>query len=331
MKRQEVPVRVTGSAEAANPCSHARVVVLVGPTGVGKTELGLALAEASGAEIINADSRQIYRRLDVGSAKPTAAQRARVPHHLVDVVDPDASFDCAAFRRRALAAITDITERGRRVLVVGGTGLYVKALLHGLFEGPPRDAALRGQLEAEERAVPGSLHGRLARVDPRTAARVHPRDHVRVIRALEVYERTGVPISAWHERHAFRGDDLTALILALDLPRPDLYARITARCERMVADGLIDEVRALYAAGYDPRLPALQSPGYREIGEYIRGSLDLPTAVARMAQATRRLAKRQLTWFRRDAHAVWLPPDPDRVAARVRAFWHLDGTPPRRA
>jgi len=298
-----------------------RLVVLVGPTGSGKTDLGIAIAERCDAEIINADSRQLYRRLDIGSAKPTVTQRARVPHHLLDVAEPDERFDCARFGALARAAVADITARGKRALVVGGSGLYVQTLLDGLFAGPSRDAALRARLEADEEAEAGSLHRRLASVDAPTAARLHARDRARLIRALEVYELTGVPISAWQAQHEVTRSETVALVLALDLPRAALYRRIDARCQAMVESGLVEEVRALYAAGLDPQLATLQSPGYREIGAFVRGLCDLPTAIARMAQATRRLAKRQLTWFRRDPRVIWTSPDPDVLAGRAASFW----------
>jgi tRNA dimethylallyltransferase len=299
-----------------------RVVALVGPTGVGKTELALQIAVRLDAEIVNADSRQVYRRLDIGSAKPTPAQRALVPHHLLDVVDPDAAFDCARYRHMALEAIDDIARRGRRVLVVGGTGLYVKVLLHGVFAGPGRDQALRTQFERDEAAEPGCLHRRLSAVDPDTAARLHPHDHIRVIRALEIFALTGRPISAWQAAHAFQRRPFNALVLGLSIPRAELYGRITARCETMVRDGLVGEVRQLYADGFGPDLPALRSPGYREIGEFVRGGCDLPTAVGRMAQATRRLAKRQLTWFRADPQIVWCAPDAAVLERHAVAFWN---------
>jgi tRNA dimethylallyltransferase len=300
-----------------------RVVALVGPTGSGKTELSIDLATRWNAEIVNADSRQIYRRLDIGSAKPTAAQRARVPHHLLDVVEPDAPFDCARYRQLARDAIADITRRGRRVLIVGGTGLYMKVLLRGVFAGPSRDPALRARLENEEAAEPGSLYRQLSAVDPTSAARLHPHDHVRLIRALEVWELTGTPISAWQAAHAFAEAPFETLLLGLSLPRAELNARINARCAAMVRDGLIEEVQALYASGLDPDLPALRSLGYREIGAYVRGRCDLPAALARMAQATRRFAKRQLTWFRGDPQVVWYPPELEALHAAMQSFWNL--------
>ncbi len=310
--------------EPLNPRTLPRVVALVGPTASGKTELGIALAERFGAEIVNADSRQVYRRLEVGSAKPTFAQRARVAHHLIDVAEPDEAFDCARYRQLALAAIADIRARGRRVLVVGGTGLYVKVLLRGVFEGPPRQPILRTALEQEERSAPGSLHRRLSAVDPEAAAHLHHNDRVRLIRALEVYELTGKPISVWQHEHRFQQRLFDTLMLALALPRAELYARINARCDEMLAGGLLAEVRQLLAAGVESNAAALQSPGYREVVEYLTGHGDLESARRRMAQATRRLAKRQLTWFRGDAEVQWCAPSFAELEARIEAFWNPD-------
>jgi tRNA dimethylallyltransferase len=298
-----------------------RVVVLVGPTGSGKTALSLVLAARWNAEIVNADSRQIYRRLDIGSAKPTPAQRAQVPHHLIDVAEPDEPFDCGRYRQLAMAAIADITQRGKRVLLAGGTGLYIKVLLHGLFAAPARDPALRKRFEEQEAAAPGSLHRMLAAVDPASAARLHAHDRLRLTRALEVWELTGRPISAWQAAHAFAEAPFETLQLGLSVPRAELYARITARCAAMVRDGLVEEVRALYASGLSPDLPSLRSLGYWEIGEYVRGVCDLPAALARMTQATRRFAKRQLTWFRADPQVVWRPPVAADLHAAIAAFW----------
>ena len=297
------------------------LVALVGPTAAGKTELGMALAQQFNAEIINADSRQVYRRLDIGSAKPTPQQRAAVPHHLVDVVEPDEPFDCSRFRTLARAAIDDITRRGKRVLIVGGTGLYIRVLLHGLLEGPSRDPALRTALLQEEAHAPGTLHRRLRSVDPAAATRLHPHDHMRLVRALEVYQLTGQPISTWQAQHHFGGNEFDTCILGILLPRPELYERINARCHAMIDAGLVEEVQRLHADGFGPDLPALRSPGYREIGDQVRGLYDLPTAVARMALATRHLAKRQLTWFRADKQIAWCAPDVDVLGRVATAFW----------
>lgn len=298
-----------------------RILILTGPTGAGKTELGIELAKEVNAEIVNADSRQVFRQLEVGSAKPTAEQRAAVPHHLVDVVDPDQRFDAAQFRERALVAIEDILGRGRRVLVVGGTGLYIKVLRGGLFAGPPRDPQIRARLDAEETTVPGTLYARLAACDADAAHKLHPNDRFRLIRALEVYELTGRRISDWQAEHAFGDRGFEFRTLALDLPRQQLYARIDRRCQAMVEAGLVEEVRRLHAAGYGPDLPALQSPGYREIGEHLNGQYGLEDAIAAMAQATRRLAKRQLTWLRGDAEAVWVAPEEATLRQSAAELW----------
>lgn len=282
------------------------VLAIVGPTGTGKSDLALAVAGEVGGEIVNCDSRQLYRGLDIGSAKPSPAMRRLAPHHLFDVVAPDETFDCARYASLARAAIADIQARGRTPILVGGTGLYLKALRYGLFAGPPRDDDLRRELAAREAAVPGSLHRAVAAVDPPTALRLHHNDLTRLIRALEVHHLTGVPLSAWHAQHRFAGDALDMTVLGMQMPRPHLYARLDARCQAMLAAGLVDEVRALLAAGHSPALPALRSIGYREVIAHLAGEVDLAGARAAMARATRRFAKRQMTWFRADPTIRWL-------------------------
>lgn len=301
--------------------SSTPIIALVGPTASGKTDLGIALARRFDAEIVSADSRQVYRKLDIGSAKPTPAQQAAVAHHLIDVVDADQDFDVAQYRDLAERAIADIEARGKRVLVVGGTGLYVNVLRGGLFEGPSRDAPLRARLEAEELADPGSLYRRLLAVDPQSAARLHPNDRVRLVRAVEVFELSGRPLSEWHRQHAAARADREVRILAIDLQREVLYARINKRCAAMIDAGLVEEVRGLYAIGYDPKLLSLQSLGYREIGAYVRGECELEVAIEQMARATRNFAKRQLTWFRGHPPVEWLPPRELDLIAAVRTAW----------
>jgi tRNA dimethylallyltransferase len=303
--------------------SATPVVALVGPTAVGKTALALELAEAFGAEIVSADSRQVFRWLDVGTAKPTAAERRRAPHHLLDVVDPDTRFDAASFRRLALDAIADIRARGRAVIVCGGTGLYVRALLRGSFAGPAASPALRRTLiERERHEGPGTLHRQLVAADSVTASRLHPNDLVRIVRALEVLQVTGRPISAWQEAHRFDDDRLQVLTLGCVRPREELHARIEARCRAMIGAGLLDEIAALWRRGYGPELPPLQSVGYREMGEHVAGRADFATAFETFVRATRRLAKRQRTWFAADPDTAWLHPDRERPAfvARVSSF-----------
>ncbi len=279
---------------------------IVGPTGTGKTELSMAAAAMLDAEIVNCDSRQIYRGLDIGSAKPSLELREQVPHHLFDVADPDEVFDCARYRDMARSAIAAIHARGRAALLVGGTGLYLKALRFGLFPGPPRDDGLRSTLETRETESPGVLHRELAEVDPPAAERIHPNDRVRVVRALEVYRLTGRPLSSWQSEHAFRGDELEMRVVGLEMPRERLYRRIDARCRAMMEGGLIEEVTGLLAAGYGADTPSLSSIGYRETMAYLQGTFGFDEAVARMARATRRFAKRQSTWFRADSSVRWI-------------------------
>lgn len=303
--------------------TRPRVVCLVGPTASGKTALALELAAACDAEIVSADSRQVYRRMDVGTAKPTPAERARVPHHVIDVVDPDTSFDVARFRDAATAAIADITARGRRVLVVGGTGLYVRALVHGLCPAPPRQPTLRARLEAEVAAEgAAALHHRLRAVDPIAAARIHPNDRVRVVRALEVAGASGRPLSAWQAAHAFGERPYEVVMIGLAVPTADLDARIDARLEAMLAAGFLDEVRVLCASGLADDAPAWNAVGYRELREVVRGRATLDDAVRATRRATRQFAKRQRTWFRRDAAVRWVTPDAGGAAVRdlVTAF-----------
>jgi len=305
--------------------SEISAVAIVGPTASGKSALALELAAAIGGEIVSADSRQVYRHLDIGTAKPTPAERARVPHHLIDVADPDDAFDAARFRALALAAIGDVHARGRAVVICGGTGLYLRVLLHGLFRGPAAAPDLRARLRAAEKAEgPGTLHRRLAALDPASARRLHPRDLFRIVRALEVLELTGTPISAWQETHGFRTDGLRTLVLGCARHREELSARIEERCRAMLGQGLVDEIRGLWARGWGPDLPPLRSVGYRELGAYLQGACDEPTAVAAFARATRRLAKRQRTWFRAETAIEWFHPDHERTAMLARAVMFLE-------
>jgi len=303
------------SAPAPPP---ARLVLVVGPTASGKTALAIALAEALGGEIVNADSVQVYRGLDIGSCKPTPEERARVPHHLVDVLDPDDPCDAGRFVRLADDAIADIRARGRRPLVVGGTGLWFRALVHGLAPVPAVQPAVRERLRAElDRLGPEGLHARLRAIDAEAAARISPRDPQRITRALEVFEAAGQPLSALQAAHRFAERRYDALVLAVDWPREALYERIDRRVARMMAAGFLAEVDALLARGLSPDLRPLRSLGYAELLAHRRGAWPLDEAVARIAQGHRRYAKRQLTWFRGVPETVWLPPDD---AGRERAL-----------
>ncbi|MBU5638816.1 tRNA (adenosine(37)-N6)-dimethylallyltransferase MiaA [Geomonas sp. Red69] len=280
-----------------------KLLVVGGPTGSGKSDLALKLAEQIDAEIVNADSMQIYRGLDIGTAKPSPEELARVPHHLIDIVSPDQDFTASDFRREASAAIEDIDRRGKRAIVVGGTGLYLRALLEGLVDSPTGDPQLRRQFDD----IPGDeLLRRLAEVDPETAARLHPNDRVRLVRALEVYTQTGRPISAFRAEHGFSGDHYRALKLAISVDRAELYRRIDARVERMLEKGLVEEVRKLLIQGYSRELKSMRSIGYKEVTAYLAGEMTLDEAVTLIKRDSRRYAKRQMTWFGRENDIYWL-------------------------
>jgi tRNA dimethylallyltransferase len=275
-------------------------LILTGPTGSGKSRLALALAERLGAEIIAMDSMTLYRGMDVGTAKPTTDDRRRVPHHLIDVLDPWQFASVAWWLGQAGSCYEDITRRGKRALFVGGTPLYLKALLYGLFDGPPADPEVRRRLTAEADEHGGAaLHRRLAEHDPATAARLHPNDVRRMVRALEVWELTGRPISSFQEQWKDVPNGATNRVLCLDVPRPELYARIDARVQEMIAAGLVEEVRRLRAAPHPLSREASQAVGYKELFDHLDGRATLEEAVMQIQTRSRQLAKRQLTWFRR--------------------------------
>ncbi|MBI4279830.1 MAG: tRNA (adenosine(37)-N6)-dimethylallyltransferase MiaA [Armatimonadetes bacterium] len=281
------------------------LLVIVGPTAVGKTAVAIEVARRTGGEIICADSRTIYRGMNIGTAKPTPEQRCEVPHHLLDVASPDDVFTVARYRELAEAAIADIHARGRLPLLVGGTGLYVRAVVDGLsIPRTPPDWELRARLEEEERrGGAGTLHARLRRVDPDAAARIHPRNLRRIIRALEVHAATGQPISRLQQRHA---PAYRVLLVGLTVDRARLYARIADRVPGQLAAGLVEEVRVLLARGYPRDGPAMEGLGYKEMIGYLDGQYDYETAVRVLVRNTRRYAKRQWAWFRRDSRVHWI-------------------------
>ena len=299
-----------------------KVAVLLGPTAVGKTGAALTLAERLRAEIVNADSLQVYRELDIGTAKPTQAERALVPHHLIDVAAPTEIYDADRYCREGRAALAGLQGRGVPPLVVGGTGLYLKALLHGLFpEGSPQpDLRARLRQEWQDLGLP-RLYQRLAALDPTTAARLHPHDTYRILRALEVVEATGRPLSELFAAHRFRSCPYQALKLALMLPRKELNERIEGRVEAMLAQGLLAEVEDLLRR-YPPDLKPLQSLGYRHLIKFLRGEWSWEEAIELLKRDTRRYAKRQLTWFRGDPEVRWFHPGQiDELAAALEEFW----------
>lgn len=299
----------TPSASSPSSAGKPKLIVVCGPTAAGKTAVGIELAAELGGEIISADSMQVYRYMDIGTAKPTSAERAAAAHHLIDVVDPDEPFDAARYAALAREAAAALHRRGRVPLVVGGTGLYIKSLLHGLFRSDGGNPAVRLRLAAEARAegIP-KLHARLAACDPETASRLHPNDTARVVRALEVFEVTGRPISAFHREHRFAEDTFDALWIGLDMERERLNERIDRRVDAMLAAGFEDEVRGLLDRGYGPELQSMQSIGYHHLAALLSGRIDRPEAVRTLKRDTRRFAKRQLTWFRAAPGIVWLSP-----------------------
>lgn len=278
--------------------------MVAGPTASGKSELAVELAEALGGEIVSADSRQVYRYMDVGTAKPTAEQRERVPHHLVDVVDPDQDYDVAAWRSSAMSALAAVHSRGRIAVVCGGTGLYLRSLTRGLFAGPPADAELRARLEAEEAAAPGALHARLGEQDPASAKRIHANDLLRVVRALEVQELTGRPLSAWLGEHGLSEKPFDALILEIDVDRDTLRERIATRSREMVDGGIVEELASLHVRGFPPGTRAFDAIGYRQAAQCLAGDLARDNLAEAISIATMQYAKRQRTWLRGQADTV---------------------------
>lgn len=271
---------------------------LTGPTAGGKTEIGIALARHIGAEIISLDSMALYRGMDIGTAKPTSDQRAAVSHHLVDVVDPHEDFSLAQYVDAAEACVADIRSRGRKVLFVGGTPLYLKAILRGIFEGPPADSTLRDRLQAEESDQPGTLHRRLAEVDPVAAERLHPNDIRRLVRALEVFEKTATPISQWQQQFDRGLPADQCRVFLLDWPRELLYRRVNRRVEVMFEEGLVEEVAGLMTRERPLSKTAGQAVGYREVIEHLSGGPGLEETIELVKTHTRQFAKRQWTWFR---------------------------------
>jgi tRNA dimethylallyltransferase len=288
---------------------------LTGPTACGKTAVGIELARRLDAEIVSVDSMALYRGMDIGTAKPTAAQRTAVTHHLIDVVDPREDFSIARYLEAARRSVEAIQGRGRTALFVGGTPLYLKGLLRGIFEGPPADWELRRRLLAEAADAPGLLHRRLAEVDPIAAAKLHPNDLRRIVRALEVFHGTGRPISAWQEQFDRATPAEACRVFVLMRPREDLYARIDARVDAMFASGFVEEVRQLTARPQPPGRTAMQALGYHEVAQCVQGRRSLAATIDLVKVHTRQFAKRQLTWFRSLTECRSLEAPPDQTAS----------------
>jgi len=303
-----------------------KLVEILGPTGTGKSALALRLAEEFGGEIVSADSVQVYRGLDIGSAKPSPEERRRVRHHLIDILDPDQNYSAAAFRLHAGEIIRRLHREGIPAFVVGGTGLYLKVLSRGLFQGPGEDPEYRSELRRkEEREGEGTLFRELLRKDPDAASRIHPRDLFRIIRALEVYHLARRPISQFQREHGFGENPYRVLKIGLCAQREELYRRVEARVDEMMAKGWREEVRDLLGRGYSAGLKSMQSLGYRRLVLHLNGGMDLPAAVQRIKQDTRRFAKRQLTWFKPDPEIHWFPCFPEKyesIRHLVSDFFH---------
>ncbi len=283
------------------------IAVVIGPTAVGKTDIVISALEGMRAEIISADSRQIYRYMDIGTAKPGPEQIQKVVHHLVDCVDPDQPIDAARYAQMASKAIDDVSLRGKFPVVSGGSGMYVRALLEGFFDGPGADADVRQDLIEQEKAEGcGTLHHRLGRVDPDSARRIHPHDLFRTVRALEVFERTGIPLTRWHRDGRKQKLDRAFSLVGLYRTRKELYRRIDQRVDEMIGRGLIEEVRGLVKRGYAETLASLSTVGYREMLAMLDGRISREDAVSLMKRNTRQYAKRQMTWFGRLEQVLWI-------------------------
>ena len=309
------------SGQAGDSGVSPAILAVVGPTASGKTALAITLAERLGTEIISADSMQFYRGMEIGTAAPTQEERARVPHHFVGFLAPDQQMAAGEYERMARRVVSGLNARGKTAVVVGGSGLYIGALIDGLFEGPPRAPALRARLKAEA-AEEGnaSLLERLREVDPEYAGLLSSEnDLVRIVRALEVHEITGRPFSELHREHRAGSTPLDAVQVALDFDREALYERINRRVDTMVASGWIDEVRALLDQGYGAHIGRLKALGYREIVAYLNAEQNLEEAIEATKQHHRRYAKRQLTWFRADPRVHWLPASPGQSVAEYVA------------
>ena len=285
------------------------LIIIGGPTASGKSSLAVELARHFDGEILNADSMQVYRDMDVGTAKPSMAERKGIPHHLLDVVDPDEDFNAAIYRGLAVPCLKEIASKKKLCFVVGGTGLYIKALLGGLIDCPPPVQSLRDELtqECEEHGTEG-VYERLRLLDPESALKIHPHDKVRILRAIEIIHLAHERPSSLMRKHGFRNTPFHALKICLQMERRHLYHRIDERCHTMIENGLVGETENLLKKGYPPHLKPMMSLGYRHMIKYLEGIWDLDESLRRLQTDTRRYAKRQLTWFRADPEVIWMVP-----------------------
>ena len=299
-----------------------KVVIICGPTATGKSAIAVELCRIFNGEVVSADSMQVYRHMDIGTAKPSKEEMSVVPHHLIDIVDPDEEYTAARFKEDAEAAIDEIRSREKSVFIAGGTGLYIKALTRGLFEGPQADWELRRALL--EKAASGgkeTLHAMLKEVDPESASRIHPNNLHRVVRAIEVYQLSKKPISEFQKEHSFAASPYETLKIGLTKERGELYADIDNRVERMMEAGLLDETRRLLSRGYASDLKPMSALGYKEMTGFLKGAHPLDEAVRLLKRNTRHYAKRQLTWFKKDPEIRWFnPADKTGIISSVKEF-----------
>ncbi len=289
---------------------HDKVIVICGPTASGKTALSVDLAVGLGAEIINADSMQVYKGFNIGTAKPTEEEKKGIPHHLIDIVEPEEPFDAACFIEAADIAVTQIKSRKKLPLLVGGTGLYIRAFLHGLHKGPsPNPAVRKTLLERAEKEGREVLHQLLVEVDPATAQRLHVNDIVRVVRALEITISSGIPMSEWQCLHRFEQDRYHFLMLGIQRDRGELNSIIERRTDKMMSEGFLKEVEGLLKQGVSPNCKPMQALGYKQLIEFLLNKINLDDAVEQIKTETRRFAKRQMTWFRKEPGLIWVEPN----------------------
>jgi len=305
-----------------------RVVILLGPTGAGKSKLAIEWAEELGGEIISADSMQVYRYMDIGTAKPTLNDQKRVRHHLIDLVNPDQPFHAALYRRLGRKTNDQLHDNEKPIWIVGGTGLYIKTLTQGLFASPEIDPHVRERLKKEVREKgTGALYERLEKVDPTTASHLHPHDVFRIIRALEVFDSEGIPISFYREQHRFGERPYRTLKIGLEMHRDTLYRRIGERVDQMLERGILREVERLMEMGYGCQLKPMQSIGYKQMVQVLLKEIGWDEAVRQMKRDTRHYAKRQLTWFKADPEIHWWDELSDRrkVFLEIKSFWEGEG------
>jgi len=307
----------------ATELGRPRVIILLGPTGVGKSKLVIELAEELGGEIISADSMQVYRYMDIGTAKPTPDEQKRVRHHLIDLVNPDQPFHAGLYRTLARRTIDQLHKKGKPIWVVGGTGLYIKVLTQGLFSHPKIDPTVRRRLKEEVEEKGGNaLYQRLRRVDPKTASLIHARDLFRTIRALEVFDSTGIPISFFREQHLFGERPYLTLKIGLERERVTLYRRIGERVDQMIERGFLEEVKGLIEVGYGPELKPMQALGYKRVVQFLSKEIEWTEAVEQIKRDTRHYAKRQWTWFKADPEVRWRDASIDRqsILLEIQSF-----------